>query len=62
MNTRKTFAKKINRIRKQAAKRPIPTETAGAMDIGSWRITEDDSGSLIIYNFETGSKIVLAQK
>lgn len=67
MHGRNTFSKKINGINRKASRRPKPqivvapvSEIPSSADIGDWRITQDEDGSLILYNFETGNRIVLA--
>ena len=61
-----TFGKKINRLQRRANKASTPTipmelPIPQGIDIGNWRIAQHEDGSLIIYNFETGSSVTIAQ-
>lgn len=68
MHGKNSFNKRLNRVNRRSVKKAtitpgestsIPSNTA--TDVGNWRITEDSDGSLILYNFETGNKIILAR-
>lgn len=68
MNGKKTFTKKLNKIQRTSARKTnktvvdsSPAEVSNSTDIGDWRITQDEDGSLILYNFATGNKVVIAR-
>lgn len=68
MHGKKTLNKELSKISRRAVKNKsaIPPNvveplSANGVDVGDWRITQDDDGALIIYNFVSGSKIILAR-
>lgn len=71
MHGKRTLNKELSKINRKASKRPSSTSsnvanplgiTENGVDIGDWRLTQDEDGSLIIYNFVSGSKIILARQ
>lgn len=68
MNGKKTLNKELSRMNRRAVKSKSASSSIGVeplsengVDVGDWRITQDEDGALIIYNFITGSKILLAR-
>lgn len=70
MHGKNSFPKKIGRLERRTAKKSKPLLSDGSkpvvkqtdsVDVGNWRITEDEDGSLILYQFETGSKVIIAR-
>lgn len=63
---KQSFKQKLAGIQRQAARvpvsAPVPAPVNGAMvDIGDWALTQDEDGSLVIYNTISGSKVILAR-
>lgn len=68
MHGKKTLNKELSRMNRRAVKgktvaasNEVEPLSEHGVDVGDWRITQDDDGALIIYNFVSGSKIILAR-
>lgn len=58
MNGKPSLRKKLKKLER----RPPANYRSTYTQIGSWQIREDTDGSLVILNFETNQRIILARK
>lgn len=59
MNGKNTFRKSFKRVQRSSNKKSVAAATNATfinIDLGDWRITQDEDGSLILYNLVTGTK------
>lgn len=61
MNGLPTFQKRMNSLRRQAARRSTTVTTNTSVYIGSWIIEEDERGNLVIRHQDSEDKTILSR-